>query len=99
MKNLLVAFAATAMLIAGSARADHCDADVADVQLALSAASGVEDNAFDAAEALLEHAQVVCSFEEEQLATAEADSPMTDPDYISVGQSMLINAVELLTAN
>ena len=99
MKNLLVAFAATAMLIAGSAQADHCDADVADVEIALSTATGVEDNAFDAAEALLEHALVVCSYEEEQLEAAEVDSPMADPDYVSGGQSMLINAVELLATN
>lgn len=99
MRNTLVVCTTAAMLFAGPALAGHCDANIADVQWALDGTTTVELNVLEAAEALLAHSLVVCSFEEDQLATAEVDSPEADPDYVSLGQSMLINAEELLNAN
>ncbi|MCP8688463.1 hypothetical protein [Marinobacterium sedimentorum] len=100
MKSTIAVCAALAMLMAGGAQANHCDADLADAELALGAATiAVEANALDAADALIEQSISVCEYEEDQLATAEPDSPMVDPDYVTVGQSMLINATQLASGN
>lgn len=96
MKSTIAVFAAVAMLMAGSAQANHCDADLGDAELTLSAATvTIEPNALEAADALIEQSISVCEYEEDLLANAEPDSPMADPDYVTVGQSMLINAKEL----
>lgn len=100
MKSTIAVCATLAMLMAGGAQANHCDADLADAELALSTATvAVETNALDAADALIEHAITACEYEEDQLASAEPDSPMADPDYVTVGQSMLINATQLASGN
>ena len=99
MRNTIVVCATAAMLMAGPALADHCDANIADVEWALGGAMTVEVNVLEAAEALLEHSRTVCLFEEDLIATADVDSPMSDPDYVSLGRSMLINAEELLNTN
>ena len=96
MKSTLVLCTAAAMLLASPAFADHCDANVADVEWAIGGATTVEPNVLEVAEALLAHSLVVCSFEEDQLATADVDSPLADPDYVSLGQAMLISAEDLL---
>jgi hypothetical protein len=100
MKSTIAVCATVAMLMAGGAQANHCDADLANAELALSTATEtIEPNALDAADALIEQSISVCEYEEEQLATAEPDSPMADPDYVTVGQSMLINAAQLAGGN
>ncbi len=100
MKSTIAVCATLALLMAGGARASHCDADLADAELALStAAFTIEPNALDAADALVDQAITTCEYEEDQLATAEPDSPMADPDYVTVGQSMLINATQLASGN
>jgi hypothetical protein len=100
MKSTIAVCATLALLLAGGAQANHCDADLADAELALSTATvAVEANALDAADALIEQSITTCEYEEEQLANAEPDSPMADPDYVTVGQSMLINATQLASGN
>jgi hypothetical protein len=95
-KYSITAWTTLALLLAGPALANHCDADFADAQMAVDRASNVETNAVDAAAALIPAALEACRQEELQLASAEFDSPMREPGYVSVGQSMLINATELL---
>ncbi|ANG64683.1 hypothetical protein A8C75_20850 [Marinobacterium aestuarii] len=100
MKSTIAVCATLALLLAGSAQANHCDADLADAEQAIgTAAVTLEPNALDAADALVDHAITACEAEEDQLATAEPDSPMADPDYVTVGQSMLINATQLASGN
>ena len=92
----IAAWTTLALLLAGPALANHCDATFADAQSAVDHASNVESNAVDAAAALLPAALEACRQEELQLASVEFDSPMREPGYVSVGQSMLINVTELL---
>jgi hypothetical protein len=100
MKSTIAVCATLALLLAGGAQANHCDADLADAELAIgTAAVTIEPNAIDAADALVDLAITACEAEEDQLANAEPDSPMADPDYVTVGQSMLINATQLASGN
>ncbi|WP_172143622.1 MULTISPECIES: hypothetical protein [Pseudomonas] len=86
-----------AMLLAGPALANHCDANLADAHASIDRAYSLEPNVEDAVAALLPAAIEACRLEEEQLATAEFGSPMLEPDYVSVGQSMLINVTALVS--
>lgn len=85
-----------AMLLAGPALADHCATNFAEAQAAIDRAYSVAPNVQDAVAALLPAALEACHQEEEQLASAEFGSPMLEPDYLSVGQSMLINITALV---
>lgn len=87
-----------AMLLANSALAGHCDAEAAEAQNAVNYAAYIEPNVLDAATALFDDALEACRLEEQQLAIAEFGSPMLEPDYVSVGQSMLINITALVSA-
>ena len=87
------------MLLAGPAQANHCDIDVAEVESLLVAPLTDDANKLDAAEALLGHAISACAQEEQELAEAALDSPMLDPDYVTLGLSMLINAQQLVGGN
>ncbi|WP_324731888.1 hypothetical protein [Pseudomonas paeninsulae] len=86
-----------AMLLAGPALANHCGPQLAEAQSALNSRDSVEVNVLDAVSALLPTASQACQQEEAQLASAEPGSPMLEPGYISVGQSMLINVSALLS--
>lgn len=86
-----------ALLLAGPALANHCDADAAEAQHAVNYAAYIEPNVLDVATALFDDALEACRLEEEQLVIAEFDSPMLEPDYVSVGQSMLINVTALVS--
>ena len=86
-----------AMLLAGPALADHCAADAAEAQNAVNYAAYIEPNVLNAVTALFDDALEACRLEEEQLATAEFGSPMLEPGYVSVGQSMLINVTALVS--
>ncbi len=97
-KFSLHAWAVVALLLAGPALANHCDANYADAQAAIDNAYSLEPNVEDAVAALLPAAIEACRLEEEQLASAEFGSPMLEPDYVSVGQSMLINVTALVSA-
>jgi hypothetical protein len=99
MKKILVTCIAAALLSAGNALAGHCGHELAEAEWAIENATTVESNALDAAEALVDHALEVCTFEEEQLLIDGYDSPLADPEYISMGQSMLINAAQLAGGN
>ena len=88
-----------ALLLAGPALADHCAPNIAAAQTALDNAAKVEPNVLDAVTALLPAALESCRLEEAHLTTAEFDSPMLAADYVSVGQSMLINVTALLGTN
>lgn len=96
--NKLSSYAWTivAMLLAGPALADHCDANLDDAQAAIDNAYVLEPNVEDAVAALLPAAIEACLLEEETLASAEPGSLMLEPDYVSVGQSMLINVTALV---
>ncbi len=92
------AWAVMAMLLAGPALANHCDANFDAAQAAIDNAYGLEPNVEDAVAALLPAAIEACRLEEETLANAEPGSIMLEPDYVSVGQSMLINVTALVSA-
>lgn len=92
------AWAVVAMLLAGPALANHCDADFDDAQAAIDNAYSLEPNVEDAVAALLPAAIESCRLEEEALASAEPGSAMLEPDYVSVAQSMLINVTALVSA-
>ena len=96
-KLSLYLWSVVAMLLASPAMADHCDADAVEAQNAVNYAAYIEPNVLDAATALFDDALEACRLEEEQLAIAEFGSPMLEPDYVSVGQSMLINVTTLVS--
>ena len=98
-KYAILAGAAAALLLASPAQANHCDADIADVELLLAAPVTDEPNALEAAEALLDYAIADCDREEQELAEAAPDSPLLDPDHVTVGRSMLFNARDLTQGN
>lgn len=84
-----------ALLLAGPALANHCDADFSAAQTSIDRADSLAPNVEDAVAALLPAAIEACRQEEEQLANAEFGSPMLEPGYVSVGQSMLIDIAAL----
>jgi hypothetical protein len=94
---ILLACASTALLLASPASANHCDNDMIEVQWLLDGSGNLEPNRVDAAEQLLVRAAQACLQENEQIMSAEPDSPLLEPGYVTLGQSMLINARELLS--
>jgi hypothetical protein len=86
-----------ATLLAGPALANHCDADAAAAQNAVNYSAYIEPNVLETATALFYDALEACQVEEEEMANAEFGSPMLEPDYVSVGQSMLINVTQLVS--
>lgn len=97
MNNYAIPIWTTLVLLSGPAIAGHCDSNMIEAQTAFNQAYHVEQNVLDAASALLDSAVAACSQEEALLATVELGSPMLEPDYVSVGQSMLINVAELVS--
>ncbi|MCO6056561.1 hypothetical protein NG726_07710 [Pseudomonas sp. MOB-449] len=95
----ILAWTTLALLLAGPALANHCDSNYTTVQMALDNAANIEPNALEAAAALLPSALAACRQEEAQLASASADSTMLATDYVSLGQSMLINITDLLSGH
>jgi hypothetical protein len=97
MNKLSLHLCAIAVLLtAGPALADHCAAHLASVQGAANRATSVQPNVLSAVEALVPAALEACGKEELTMTSAESGSPMLEPNYVSVGQSMLINAADLL---
>lgn len=82
-------------LSSGGALAGHCDNELAEAEWALDNATDLEPNVVEAAEALISDALDACDGEEEQLLIEGFGSPLSDPTYVSIGQSMLINARDL----
>ncbi len=95
MKYAILASTTAVLLLAGPAQAYHCENKIAEVELLLAAPATDDANLLDTAEALLAHGIAVCEQEEQQLADAEPDSPMLDPDYVTIGQANLIHAGQL----
>ncbi|WP_154067094.1 hypothetical protein [Pseudomonas sp. CC6-YY-74] len=95
-KLSLYAWAAIGTLLTGPALANHCAADLTNVQNAANQATSAQPNVLGAVEALVPAALEACRNEELAMASAELGSLMLEPDYVSVGQSMLINAADLL---
>ncbi|WP_439860793.1 hypothetical protein [Pseudomonas sp. MBLB4136] len=89
--------AAAALLAAAPALASHCDADFANARAAIDRTYYLEPNVEAAVVALLPAAVEACRQEAARFANAELGSPILDPDYVSVGQSMLINVTELIS--
>ncbi|KFX71531.1 hypothetical protein TMS3_0106285 [Pseudomonas taeanensis MS-3] len=89
-------WAVAALVVTGYAQADHCATNLASVQNAANQAPSVQPNVLSAVEALVPAALEACGKEELAMTGAESGSPMLAPDYVSVGQSMLINAADLL---
>ncbi len=94
---ILLACTCTALLLTAPTSANHCDSDMIEVQWLLDGSGNIEPNRVEAAEHLLVRADDACRQENEQILNAELDSPLLDPEYVTVGQSMLINAGELLS--
>ncbi|MEO4047509.1 hypothetical protein AAFN46_10515 [Pseudomonas sp. CAU 1711] len=90
--------ASLTLLCVTPAQANHCAYHLANVQTALSFAESLDSNRLTAAGALLEEASKACQQEETQMTYASLDSPMLAPDYVSVGQSMLIDVKNLLSS-
>lgn len=95
--NSIPVWATTAMVLAGPALAGHCDAEVAEAQAAANYAVHLEPNVLDAVTVLFQDALEACRQEDERLATVGLEPPMLEPDYLSVGQSMLINITTLVS--
>lgn len=98
MSNYAIPIWTTLVMLSGPALAGHCDSDMIAAQAAFNQAYQIETNVLDAAAALLDSAVVACQQEETMLASVEFDSPMLEPNYVSVGQSMLINVTELISS-
>jgi len=98
MKSVFLISAAAVMLVTGPVFAGHCDNDVSDVEQAIATAWDVDSNAVEAAEALLDHAIVACDLEATEAAN-DLDSPINDPDYVSMGRSMLFSALDGLNSD
>ncbi|HUE93317.1 hypothetical protein [Pseudomonas sp.] len=97
MSRYVIPIWSVLVLLSGPAMAGHCDTEIIEAQAALNQAYQIGANVHDAVSALLDSAAAACSQEEMYLATAEIDSPMQEPDYVSVGQSMLINVTQLIS--
>ena len=95
---VISAWTMAAMLVSGPGLAGHCDVEVAEAQAAAHYAGHLEPNVQDAVTVLFEDALEACRQEDERLATGGLEQQMLEPDYLSVGQSMLINIVEMIGA-
>jgi hypothetical protein len=94
--NLMVLSCAAALLLGGPALADHCTADLSKVQQRLAQPTSASANALEAAAALVQSAITTCQYEAAEIAVAPPDSPILQPGYITVGQSMLVNSLQLI---
>ena len=94
--NLTLLSCAALLLLSGPALANHCDADLMQVQARLSRPTTASANAVEAAAALVQSAIAACDHEEAEIAAAPADSPIRQPGYVTVGRSMLVNSLQLI---
>jgi hypothetical protein len=92
----LIVLSCAAALFGGQALANHCDADLTKVQLRLSQPTSATTNALEAAAGLVQAAIATCEYEAVEIAAAPADDPIRQPDYITIGRSELINALQLI---
>lgn len=95
--NLITLSCTAALLLSGPALADHCSADLGKVQLRLSQPTTATANALEAAAGLVQLAITTCEQEAVNIDAAPADDPIRQPDYITVGRSELMNALQLIS--
>ena len=99
MKNyryLSLVSCATLLSLSGPALAGHCDADLATVQQRLTRPTSASANALEAVAALVASATTACRSEETEIAAAPLDDHMRQPDYVTVGRSMLAASLQLI---
>jgi hypothetical protein len=94
----LIVSSFAAVLLSSPVLADHCSADLANVQLRLSQPTNATANALEAAAGLVQKAIPTCQDEAVVIAASPLDDPIRQPDYITVGRSELINAYQLIDA-
>ena len=94
--NLTLLSCAAALLLSSPALANHCAADLTQVQQRLSQPTSATANALEAATALVQGAVTTCQHEEAEIAAALPDAPIVQPGYITVGRSMLVNSLQLI---
>ena len=94
--NLTLLSCAAALLLSGTALANHCAADLTQVQLRLSQPTSASANALEAAAALVQGATTTCQLEQAEIAAAPLDAPIRQPGYVTVGRSMLVNSLQLI---
>jgi hypothetical protein len=93
----LMLLSCAALLLSGPAlAADHCAADLANVQQRLSQPTSASANALEAAAALVQSAIAACGDEEAEIAAAPPDAPIRQPGYVTIGRSLLLNALQLI---
>jgi hypothetical protein len=95
--NLIMLSCTAVLLLSGPALADHCSADLGKVQQRLSQPTNATANALEAAAGLVQLALTTCEQEAVDIAAAAPDDPIRQPDYITVGRSELMNALQLLS--
>jgi hypothetical protein len=96
--NLTLLSCAAALLLSGPALANHCSADLKQVQQRLSQPTSASANALEAAAALVQGAVTTCQHEEAEIAAALPGAPILQPGYVTVGRSMLVNSLQLIDA-
>jgi hypothetical protein len=94
--NLTLWSCAAALLLSGPALANHCSADLTKVQQRLTQPTSASANALEAAAALVQGAITTCQHEAAEMAAAPPDAPFLQPGYVTVGQSMLVNSLQLI---
>jgi hypothetical protein len=94
MKYIISLCTGAAILMVTCAQANHCDGFQAEAQAGIYDATLAEPQVLEAAQVLLDQGVEVCAFEEQMMLEALAPVP-SDPEFISMGQSMLINAGQL----
>jgi hypothetical protein len=94
--NLMLLSCAALLLVSSPALANHCAADLAEVQQRLSEPTSASANALEAAAALVQSALTACDHEEAEIVAAPADAAIREPGYVTVGRSMLVNALQLI---
>ena len=94
--NLMVLSCTAALLLSGPALADHCSADLTNVQQRLSQPTSATANALEAAAALVQSAITTCRYEAAEIAAAPPDAPILQPGYVTVGRSLLANSLQLI---
>ena len=94
--NLTLLSCAAVLLLSGPALANHCAADLTQVQQRLSQPTSASANALEAASALVQGAVTTCQLEETEIAAAPPDALIRQPGYVTVGRSMLVNSLQLI---
>lgn len=77
------------------AQANHCEEEAINAKNAIYSTTTTDPQILETAQALLEKGLEICAFEEQVLLEA-SEIETTETDVVSMGQSMLINAEQLV---